>query len=266
MIDKIAHVKNPLTIIAMFAAITEIGGTVVLPFIEVENQETFVWFLILFPSFLIGAFFLTLNLNHHVLYAPSDFRNEENYLKGLLRASPAERADKLKEEFKDIQAKPISAATNQEEGASPVAQGISRDPRTRYILSERLVIDRLSREYGENVLPDVRIPIGNEGFIADGLIRRGKEIIIIEIAYVPDLVAVHHRVQRDLDRFLKLYNAQPREVQPDLVLLLAIATDRADQAKKYTAERLKEMIGAVPFPVQIRFFGLDELEKDLEAR
>jgi len=89
MLEKMGHIRNPLTIIAMFAALAEISGTAVLPFIGETNQGPFVLFLILFPSVLILLFFLTLNFNHKVLYAPSDYKDEENFLKLLNRASAA---------------------------------------------------------------------------------------------------------------------------------------------------------------------------------
>lgn len=81
MVEKIGTIKNPLTIIAVFSGIAEVSGTIVLPFIADENQLTFIYFLIVFPSVLIVLFFLTLNFNNKALYAPSDFSNEENYIK-----------------------------------------------------------------------------------------------------------------------------------------------------------------------------------------
>lgn len=81
MTEKIGTIKNPLTIIAIFAGIAEVSGTLVLPFIADENQLLFIYFLIVFPSVLIVVFFLTLNFNNKALYAPSDFKNEENYIK-----------------------------------------------------------------------------------------------------------------------------------------------------------------------------------------
>jgi len=81
MTEKIGLIKNPLTVIAIFAGIAEVSGTVVLPFISENNQLTFIYFLIIFPSILVTLFFLTLNFNNKALYAPSDFNNEENYIK-----------------------------------------------------------------------------------------------------------------------------------------------------------------------------------------
>jgi len=83
MIEKIGPIRNPLTIIAIFAGIAEVSGTAVLPFIYVQNQSIFVWFLIIFPSLLVVIFFATLNWNHKVLYAPSDYKDEENFVKTL---------------------------------------------------------------------------------------------------------------------------------------------------------------------------------------
>jgi hypothetical protein len=77
MLEKIAPVRNPLTIIAIFAGIAEISGTAILPFIAAENQGTYIWFLMLFPAALVILFFGTLNFNHRKLHAPSDFQNEE---------------------------------------------------------------------------------------------------------------------------------------------------------------------------------------------
>jgi len=83
MIEKIGSVKNPLTIIAIFAGIAEVSGTTVLPFITPQNQNIFIYFLIIFPTVLVIVFFITLNFNNKALYAPSDFSNEENYIKML---------------------------------------------------------------------------------------------------------------------------------------------------------------------------------------
>jgi len=81
MTEKVGLIKNPLTIIAIFAGIAEVSGTIVLPFIAQSNQSLFIYFLILFPSILVLLFFITLNFNNKVLYAPSDYQDETNYIK-----------------------------------------------------------------------------------------------------------------------------------------------------------------------------------------
>ncbi len=84
MIEQLKAVNNPLTIIAIFAALAEIAGTVALATVDKSLQGTFVWFVMGFPVLLVVAFFATLNFNPKVLYAPSDFKNEENFLNTLI--------------------------------------------------------------------------------------------------------------------------------------------------------------------------------------
>jgi hypothetical protein len=83
LIEKIGHVKNPLTVIAIFAGLAELSGTAVLPFIGTENQYTYIWFLMLFPAYLISLFFIILYLRHEVLYAPSDYKDEKDFQNSL---------------------------------------------------------------------------------------------------------------------------------------------------------------------------------------
>lgn len=87
MIKESFNGMNPVTIIALFAALCEGSAATALPFLAEDNQDIYVWFLITFPSALTFMFFLTLNFNHQVLYAPSDFSNEKNFLKAFKKAT-----------------------------------------------------------------------------------------------------------------------------------------------------------------------------------
>ncbi|WP_122666035.1 hypothetical protein [Pseudomonas viridiflava] len=67
---------NPISIIAIFAALCEASATTVLPHLNEENRQIYIWFLIAFPSTLVILFFLTLNFNSKVLYPPADRSGE----------------------------------------------------------------------------------------------------------------------------------------------------------------------------------------------
>ncbi len=73
-------ISNPLTIVGIFAGIAEVAGTVVIPFLSENLQATFMWYVMLFPILLVILFFLTWNFNPTVLYSPSDYQHEENFL------------------------------------------------------------------------------------------------------------------------------------------------------------------------------------------
>jgi len=77
-------IKNPLTVISIFASLTEIVCGTVTPFIsDTQNQTIFLIFVIGFPILLIVLFFMTLNFNHKVLYAPSDFTDSDKNIAEL---------------------------------------------------------------------------------------------------------------------------------------------------------------------------------------
>lgn len=101
--SKTSTVKNPLTIIAIFAGLTEVGGTGVLPLLSAEAQSVYIWFLMVFPIFLVVLFFWTLNFNREVLYAPSDWSNEDNFFRKLSKVSAEERLSQVEEEIEDAE-------------------------------------------------------------------------------------------------------------------------------------------------------------------
>ncbi|WP_434766570.1 hypothetical protein [Pseudomonas triticicola] len=79
-------ITNPMTVIAIFAVISETSAAVSLPFLDNKDREIYVWFLISFPFYLLFLFFITLNFNHRSLYSPSDFGKDKNFLKAAAHA------------------------------------------------------------------------------------------------------------------------------------------------------------------------------------
>lgn len=200
MVEKIGHIKNPLTVIAIFAAIAEISGTTVLPFIEANNQSIYIWFLMLFPIFLVGTFFLTLNFNHRVLYAPSDYKDEKNFVNPYGKASPEEQGKKLREEVKEIEAEDSAEKSNSTENTNKKNNGtesahdrfmnVAKINAIRYrqlmadvTLAEKLAVNKLTKELGLNFKTEVRLEFPDHGVRAvyDALAISDDEIHAVEV-------------------------------------------------------------------------------------
>ncbi|MBN3861537.1 hypothetical protein HCU66_04780 [Pseudomonas frederiksbergensis] len=81
MIKLKNKITNPMTIIAIFAALSETSAAVSLPFLDNKERELYVWFLISFPFYLLFLFFITLNFNYRSLYAPTDFEKGKHFIK-----------------------------------------------------------------------------------------------------------------------------------------------------------------------------------------
>ncbi|MCP1486474.1 hypothetical protein PS896_03376 [Pseudomonas fluorescens] len=74
-------IANPMTVIVVFAFISESSAAVSLPFLGDQEREMYIWFLMSFPFYLLLLFFITLNFNYRSLYAPSDFDKDDSFLK-----------------------------------------------------------------------------------------------------------------------------------------------------------------------------------------
>lgn len=85
------RISNPMTIIAIFATLSETSAAVSLPFLDNEERQTYIWFLISFPFYLLFLFFITLNFNYKSLYAPSDFQKSKQFVKVIDDAARAEK-------------------------------------------------------------------------------------------------------------------------------------------------------------------------------
>lgn len=89
-------VSNPLTIIAIFAGLAETLATVALVKLPLEIQQTFVYFVIAFPSGIVLLFFFVLYFKNIVLYAPSDFDDQNHYLEANhVKKTLNERVDEI---------------------------------------------------------------------------------------------------------------------------------------------------------------------------
>lgn len=113
MIESIKKVNNPLTIIAIFAALAEIASVVAINYVNSELHYIFIWFVMGFPVLLVTFFFATLNFNAKVLYAPSDFKDDQSFLQTLNVKQVSVSLETVHKELEEAKTKIITEATNQ---------------------------------------------------------------------------------------------------------------------------------------------------------
>lgn len=274
MLEKIGPIKNPLTIIAIFAGIIEISGTLFLPFLADENQALYVWFLMLFPALLILVFFVTLNFNHTVLYAPSDFKDENNFNNPFKRATSTEKALKRQVEMLEEQI----AIKNIKEKISPPENLVIESSSTeslsletpsqntavfstesRHILIEDLVFRKLASEFGSQIRRGVQGANIQNPYIFDGIVVEGLNMTAIEVKYsrqgfmpLDNLRAMLARIESNMGAFHKYENYQLR-------LLLVFVSDELDCDKEKFAAEINSIAKGLPHPIEIRFYTENEL-------
>ncbi|MGF6087777.1 hypothetical protein [Pseudomonas sp. 18173] len=124
------RIANPMTIIAIFAALSETSAAVSLPFLDQEEKELYVWFLISFPFYLLLLFFATLNFNYRSLYAPSDFEKGKHFMKVMDDAGRSEKKSSAK-------AVPETSTNDRQSARSPCG---AQDPPTEIGLQSTVFV------------------------------------------------------------------------------------------------------------------------------
>jgi len=287
LVEKIGHIKNPLTVISMFAAIAEISGTIVLPFIESDNQRIYVWFLMIFPIFLVGIFFVTLNFNHKVLYAPSDYKNEDNFLKSFGKATTQEKEEKLREEVEEAEdVPPTEERASELVNNDTVSQEDSRaDAPSRHAasslsnlerhaslmanlsLAEKLSVMKLSKDMGLDFRADVRFetPSGRK-IIFDALALDKDKIHAVEVK----LFRNEHINPLRFDKVLlesELMASQLKGIDSkELVIHFMAVIDNPEVDVSMVKSRLARYIDRYNVNVKLYVVTLNDLKSEYQYR
>lgn len=288
MVEKVGHIKNPLTVIGIFAAIAEISGTSVLPFIEPENQGIYIWFLMFFPVFLVGTFFLTLNFNHKVLYAPSDYRNEDNFLKSFGKATTQEKEDKLREEIEEADDNsPDDGNSDEAEGTATPSENSPNSPippprstnnfvlnsdshaslMANVSLAEKLSIIKLSKDMGLEFKTDVRFETpSSRKIIFDGLALDKNKIHAVEVKYFRS----GHVNPSRLDKVLleaEIVASQLKGIDSkELVIHFMAVIDNPEADIRRVKERLARYLERYNVNVKLHVITLDDLKNEYQYR
>lgn len=300
MIEKIGHIKNPLTVISIFAGIAEISGTIVLPFIASEHQGTYIWFLMLFPVYLVGLFFATLNFNRTALYSPSDYKDENNFINSTRRATPEELSNKLHQEVKEaeseirdgnLEAKPndqpgaveeeskeAMAATTSEttterkhvshvEHLFPKFQAAAKHTRLigELALAETLAINRLIRvkkiPFDRNV--SVVLP-DNTTATFDGVAMMKDMVHIAEVKFFPSDIVDVTRFHKSMIEAAKANSEMVKHGRKQLKFHAYIVANTSPAQLHRSKAELHMFASRLELPLTVHSSPMSELVKDID--
>jgi hypothetical protein len=284
MNKKIPTVKNPLTVIAIFAGTSEISGTAILPLLETESQQIYIWFLMLFPLILIIFFFITLNWNHKVLYSPSDFSNEDNFINILKRPSiqetisyiesnivagesniesNTEESDNNSYTATDSNTDNNSINTSRAKGKNDYTaiRNINNERQQKAYEAELLVLNKLEKELGTQIQREMMIQAGTSKIIFDGVASKGDALIGIEVKYMRKKNDYNNSTWTMLiNNYEQLFQSLSDKHKKSFSIILAIATDEPPELIK---ENVSIKMKRLSFPIDIRVYDFDELRNEI---
>jgi hypothetical protein len=289
MLEKVSHVRNPLTVIAVFATLAEVSGTVVLPLIAEPTQSRFVWFLMIFPTLLVSLFFGTLVYKPAALYAPSDYKDEGNFNKNLIQPGSRDaRRQKLDEEIADLpseepkpQADPApnhippanddignipALGENENAGTVPVNSGKPSMERVdefvhvrNLVVIESSFIDDLSQKYGLAFATNVRVGNGDVALF-DAAAYDGSRLLVAEIKYSNASSYPTEIVDDVLNRAKRLHSTLSIEYAKSFEFIFAIAVGEDALAYSHVLSRkIQRKALGLSFPVHIEIRPIKDL-------
>ena len=266
MVERVGYIRNPLTVIGIFAAIAEVSGTVVLPRLDPQTQHIYVWFLMGFPCLLVILFFATLFRKHHVLYAPSDFRSDESFTTLFERASGTSRTYKLEEEVREVQAAEVEEANRIGADVGDKKEiWRKRDIRAAAVLAEELVIASLGKELGLRFERNVAFR-SNPNVVFDAVARTKNRTIAVEVKYSRAGKLRREIIDSTLARIGSVYETLPRDVKQSFEAIFAVASDAGDASRhREIATDLQSATERLPFKTSARVYDLAALEERVEA-
>lgn len=239
MIEKIGHIKNPLTIIAIFAGIAEISGTIVLPFISEANQNKFIWFLMLFPALLVLIFFVTLWHKPRSLYAPSDYTNEDNFVRMMEPATYFEVEAKAQHE-----AATASMASNGEPdqteqvNVDSTETPSSSDTHSRrrnvleaYMMAEDRVFSDLSKEF-PTLKRNIALTKSGSRIVFDGVVETDNGLTVFEVKIIKtvDNTVILKSASQFAAAINKVFPLSDTNLRPILVVAIREGSEADRQA------------------------------------
>jgi len=288
MKNKVGVIKNPLSVIAIFAGIAEISGTMVLPHINPANQVLFIWFLMLFPFTLVVLFFITLNWNYKVLYAPSDFKDEGNFV-SLQQASTSEvllkiedsinhqeneslpsiselnsnnkntTLTQLNENLESALAQNIISSKAQRAQQSDIIKRINNQRMKEARLLEKNLIAQIQNEFSNTIAKDIKVESKNNKFIFDGVIQSGQKLTVFEVRRINLNTFNGSYLNRLLDNYKSFYSGLTEVQKNDFSLIFLVATD--DKIEEVTSQ-LEQLFSTIDFNYQIKLYSIDTLTED----
>lgn len=203
-----------------------------------------------------------------MLYAPSDFKDEENFFKSFKPASPTEREEKLREQAIEVAEEVLDTPITPEvtSGQSTSSTASTRfNTHAKYSLAEDLVLNKIAKEMGQPVRREVSFGTSKAGrrFVLDGVILDHNRVTAIEVKYASPSVNVRKRAVEVLSRLTSIAEALPDSTRSHFSLVLALVTDLPEEEHADITSRIYTMIGIPPFPVQVRVFNLSQLEREV---
>lgn len=265
--------KNPLGIIGLFISLIYGFACLVLS-TSIANLQSanerlpLIWFIIIFPLIILGAFIYLVVNHHEKLYAPSDFRNDDAFIETMTGKRIKEKQEKEAEILRsaedsnandqhsaedDLEADPILY----EEKTIDLEEDKHLEKRIANV--EKWAIKDLELEYNIQFKTNQRILVNSVKLELDAYASDSKKVLIAEVKYwqshktIKPLMITIQQFARQVERFNRAFGNK----EVTLVFVLVF-----DQLNESISTQMQSFISELDQNVVLRIKEYSELKKD----
>lgn len=264
--------RSPLGIIGLFIVLVDLFAAAVAGPFGSHLNPIQVWallaFIIGFPLVVFVSFVWLLVKHHTKLYAPSDYRTDDAFIKTLsvheqyLRISQKtaptpENKENAKQQLDDIR---YSLKRDVKKTPNMIEE---KQRREDYLIAEDLSLRVLQAEFKESIKRQASFNIGDEKLTYDGIILTKKGILLIEVKFV----RFKRVIERQFDDIVKkaievAKHAQQNKTPYDVELLIAIVCDVPEDEALEIQKTLNVKAQMVPINVTMKYFDYKQLRSE----
>lgn len=177
--------RNPLGIIALFIVLVYGIAGLVLGVsgesLQESHKTVLVWFLAIFPFSVLCAFTWLVSNHHTKLYSPSDFRDDDGFIRIL---SPEEQKKRIENEVREIKESEEEQMSKQVSSSMPSKNS---EIMQEILLAEELAFRELEAIYNVSINRHVSIGTGYDTGI-DGMFVSANHAYVVEIKYIKNSI------------------------------------------------------------------------------
>jgi hypothetical protein len=258
--------KNPLGIIALFISLIYGLACVVLS-LSLKNLEgpterlPLIWFIIAFPVFILIGFIFLVVKHHAKLYAPSDYKDEANFVKTLDARNQTQRIQNEVDAIKrDIEETPM--AENKEKQIEITIEPTDKKSlQNKYLIAEDLALRAFEQDRKLTVTRQSKIVNSSHSSVEfDGIARDQKTLYGLDVKFT-----VHRYLSKTLrDRIaldMVYYSKAIKDlnIRSDFKLILIVVTESNNHLS--LEKELAALVENSEFKFEFVIYGFGELRK-----
>ena len=254
--------RNPLGIVALFIVLIYAQASLVFgtsyEFLKAIERFPLILFLVLFPMIVLGVFCWLVSNHHHKLYAPTDFVDEDNFLKSL---SSEDERQRFVDQTSETESK-ITTLESINGNSTDSTRSILINPRESSWLAQSMVLRDVECQLGRPIEHHMKLLTPNSELAIDGAVREGNKLTAIEVKFSQDgsfdALSVEQMLKRTSKVVLQLLAT--RKIQ-NFSLLLALVSNKDPKNLQHIQSQIKDLAQKYHVPTTMKFYNIHELKR-----